>query len=241
MKHQLELLIQLQEIDTSIQNLSRKLETLPENLIKTREHFEKKLSLVRDNKNHIDKLSKQRREKEQELDNMEERIRKMKGKTSDIKTNKEYQAYLKEIASLEEEKSMYEEKVLMEMEEIDTLKDQLTMKNKELDDLKRAVQVEERIFEQDKDAINKKIEELKDRRQQIVSLVDKDIYTNYTNMFNLRNGLAVVRVENETCLGCNLNIPPQLYNDVKKNEKILFCSQCKRILYYKEPEPVRDE
>lgn len=241
MKHQLELLIQLQDIDTSIQNLTDKLGVLPDNLIKAKKAFEQQLAIVQDTKNHIDKISKQRREKEQELDNMEERIRKMKSKTGEIKTNKEYQAYLKEIASLQEDKSMYEEEVLIAMEEIDKLEVKLKAENKELDDLKKVVQAKERIFEQEKDVMNKKIEELKGKRQQLITMIDKDIYTSYTNIYNLRNRQAVVRVENETCLGCNLNIPPQLYNDVKKNEKIIMCSQCKRILYYKETEPVSEQ
>jgi predicted nucleic acid-binding Zn-ribbon protein len=239
--HQIELLIRLQETDSSIQNLIRKLEELPIKLKKVREPFEKKLAFVQEEKNRLDNLSKERRLKEQELENMEERIRRMKAKTGDIKTNKEYQAFLKEIAASEDEKSRYEEEVLTAMEAIDTLKKQLSKDNSELEDLKKALQGKEQIIEQESDTVNKGLEELNARRQQVISMIDKDVYTTYTNMYNLRGGLAVARVQNETCMGCNLNIPPQLYNDAKKNEKILLCSQCKRILYYQEPEPVTDE
>jgi len=238
---QIELLIHLQETDSTIKNLTRKLEELPLKLKKAREPFENKLAFVQEEKSRLDKLSKERRQKEQELENMEEQIRRMKAKTGAIKTNKEYQAYLKEIASSEEEKSKYEEEVLIAMEAIDTLKEQLSAENKELEDINKTLQTKEQIIEQEKDTINKELKELIARRQQVVSMMDNDIYTTYTNMYNVRGGLAVVRVQNETCLGCNLNIPPQLYNDVKKNEKILLCSQCKRILYYQEPEPVIDE
>ncbi|HLC15037.1 MAG TPA: C4-type zinc ribbon domain-containing protein, partial [Thermodesulfovibrionia bacterium] len=237
----IELLIRLQETDSSIQNLIRKFEELPIKLQKIREPFDKKLAFAQEEKNRLDNLSKERRLKEQELENMEERIRRMKAKTGDIKTNKEYQAFLKEIASSEDEKSRYEEEVLIAMEAIDTLKKQLSKENNELKDIKKALQGKEQIIEQERDTVNKGLEELNARRQQVISMIDKDVYTTYTNMYNLRGGLAVVRVQNETCLGCNLNIPPQLYNDAKKNEKILLCSQCKRILYYQEPEPVTDE
>ena len=241
MNLQIELLIRLQETDSYIQNLIRKFEELPIKLQKIREPFDKKLAFAQEEKNRLDNLSKERRLKEQELENMEERIRRMKAKTGDIKTNKEYQAFLKEIASSEDEKSRYEEEVLIAMEAIDTLKKQLSKENNELKDIKKALQGKEQIIEQERDTVNKGLEELNARRQQVISMIDKDVYTTYTNMYNLRGGLAVVRVQNETCLGCNLNIPPQLYNDAKKNEKILLCSQCKRILYYQEPEPVTDE
>ena len=241
MNLQIELLIRLQETDSSIQNLIRKFEELPIKLQKIREPFDKKLAFAQEEKNRLDNLSKERRLKEQELENMEERIRRMKAKTGDIKTNKEYQAFLKEIAASEDDKSRYEEEVLIAMEAIDTLKKQLSKENNELKDIKKALQGKEQIIEQERDTVNKGLEELNARRQQVISMIDKDVYTTYTNMYNLRGGLAVVRVQNETCLGCNLNIPPQLYNDAKKNEKILLCSQCKRILYYQEPEPVTDE
>jgi len=58
--------------------------------------------------------------------------------------------------------------------------------------------------------------------------------------FERLGGLAVVQVENEICLGCNTNIPPQLYNDIKETSKTYTCYYCKRFLYYQEP-PAADE
>ena len=53
-------------------------------------------------------------------------------------------------------------------------------------------------------------------------------------LYNNRNGKAVVETKSEVCLGCHMNIPPQLFNDVKKNEEIVICAYCNRILYYVE-------
>jgi predicted nucleic acid-binding Zn-ribbon protein len=46
-------------------------------------------------------------------------------------------------------------------------------------------------------------------------------------------GIAVTEVKGEVCQGCNMNIPPQLYVEIKSNEEIIQCPQCHRILYYK--------
>jgi predicted nucleic acid-binding Zn-ribbon protein len=46
-------------------------------------------------------------------------------------------------------------------------------------------------------------------------------------------GIAVTEVKEEVCQGCNMNIPPQLYVEIKSNEEIIQCPQCRRILYYK--------
>jgi predicted nucleic acid-binding Zn-ribbon protein len=55
--------------------------------------------------------------------------------------------------------------------------------------------------------------------------------------FDRLGGLAVVQAKNEICLGCNTNIPPQLYNDIKETGKTYTCYFCKRFLYYQETSP----
>jgi predicted nucleic acid-binding Zn-ribbon protein len=46
-------------------------------------------------------------------------------------------------------------------------------------------------------------------------------------------GLAVIEVKDEICQGCNMNIPPQLFVELKKNEEIYNCPHCRRIIFYK--------
>jgi uncharacterized protein len=43
-----------------------------------------------------------------------------------------------------------------------------------------------------------------------------------------------VEARNESCSGCFMSIPPQLFVNVKKNTEIITCPHCSRILYYKE-------
>jgi len=39
-------------------------------------------------------------------------------------------------------------------------------------------------------------------------------------------------VLDEHCQGCNMGIPPQLYNIVLRGENIETCPYCHRIMYY---------
>ncbi|MYF47801.1 MAG: hypothetical protein F4214_02335, partial [Candidatus Dadabacteria bacterium] len=45
------------------------------------------------------------------------------------------------------------------------------------------------------------------------------------------NGRALALAENEKCTSCNINIPPQLYNEILKRTKLVQCPNCKKILY----------
>ncbi len=43
---------------------------------------------------------------------------------------------------------------------------------------------------------------------------------------------VVVRISQEICLGCRVNIPPQLYIEILRCESLLTCSNCHRILIH---------
>ena len=45
-------------------------------------------------------------------------------------------------------------------------------------------------------------------------------------------GRAVVSVKNGTCQGCNMNIPPQLFNLLQRGDSIELCGNCNRTIYW---------
>ena len=97
MKEQLELLIQLQELDLQLNQHKEEQKNLPEKVQiaqKSLDQAKETLSLL---KNALDLLNKERKEKEQALQTSEEKITKLKGRLTELKTNKEYQAHLLEI------------------------------------------------------------------------------------------------------------------------------------------------
>ena len=44
--------------------------------------------------------------------------------------------------------------------------------------------------------------------------------------------MGVVNVRQETCQGCFVHIPPQMFIEVQKNKEIIRCPNCNRILYF---------
>jgi predicted nucleic acid-binding Zn-ribbon protein len=42
-----------------------------------------------------------------------------------------------------------------------------------------------------------------------------------------------VEVAGGICQGCYMNIPPQLSNEIIRNDKVHLCPSCQRILYVK--------
>ncbi len=82
--------------------------------------------------------------------------------------------------------------------------------------------------------IERQMETKRGKRKEIVEAIAPEIYSQYMSLLKRLGDFAIVPAEKEVCLGCNTNMPPQLFNDVKKSDRINTCFYCKRFLYYRE-------
>ena len=69
-------------------------------------------------------------------------------------------------------------------------------------------------------------------KEAFIAQIKPEVLDRYQRIKEKRPELTVVAVEHSCCLGCNMNIPPQLFNEVKKCQKIIVCPHCSRILYW---------
>ena len=127
-----------------------------------------------------------------------------------------------------------EEKILISFEESDKIKAQIDSENLKLKD-------EERIFLQQKKAVESRIEEIGGRlnqldaqRKQIIPSIDPKMLQEYERILHSRGGLAIVTVKDNSCGGCHMLVPPQVINLIQMYEHIITCEVCNRILYIKE-------
>ncbi len=79
------------------------------------------------------------------------------------------------------------------------------------------------------------LKQLETEIQSVMSATDDKLLNEYRKLRSVRGGLAVVPVREGTCTGCRLALPPQLYADVRKKEKLFTCSHCHRFLYWSQP------
>jgi hypothetical protein len=84
------------------------------------------------------------------------------------------------------------------------------------------------------------IETQKAARLALTAEIKPDVLSNYDKLREAKNGLAVVITKNELCMGCNMKIPPQSYNLVITSDDIIYCPNCRRMLYI-EREPDQAE
>ncbi|MBI4683253.1 MAG: hypothetical protein HY757_09170 [Nitrospirae bacterium] len=234
MNEQLKFLIELQDLDSSIMSMVENIDVIPRKLDQFKSPLQEANEKFQKAKIKLDALNKKKKVKDMQLDEIQDKIAKLKSKSSGIKTNKEYEAHLKEIQGFEKNISMIEDDILIIMEEIETYEKDLKEEQVKVRKAEDAFNQQEKVLGEEQKKLQAELETEKAKRKDFVLRIDKGIYTQYINLLKRFGDKAVVETRNEICLGCNTNIPPQLFNDIKKNDNLYSCFFCKRFLYFKE-------
>ncbi|MFH2013145.1 MAG: C4-type zinc ribbon domain-containing protein [Pseudomonadota bacterium] len=232
MQEQINILVKLQDLDLNIGKIEETKNNYPLRIESLKEKLEEKCRLADSKRDKLESLENERKKKERIMEDEIEKIKKAEAKLLLVKTNKEYQAALKEIASTKESNSQREEEILNVLEELDMLK-------KELEEQEKDYMAISKEFAKEESELTAKLEEFANqlaekvkKREELSSKVGQDLLHKYENIKKHRQNIAVVSTKNGFCQGCYMDIPPQLSNEVLKGIDLLFCPNCNRILYW---------
>lgn len=240
MKAQMALLIELQEKDQTLDRLMQEIQHGPHRIREIERQVEILEEDLETHKKRVEEIQMAQRRYEAEVEDGLAQINRSKSRLLTIKSNKEYEACLKEIEEGEKANREKEDKILGCMEEIEKLRQLLKDKG---DDLR----VQSESFEEEKRTIEAKVGQAQEafslqekERAAMAKAMDLELLERYERIKARRAGLAVVYVENTTCLGCHLNIPPQMYNELQRRDSLKYCPNCERIIYWKDKAPVQE-
>lgn len=232
MQQHIESLQKLQTVDLRIRELTEGLEKYPSEINDLKKDLLEREGSINLKETTLSELRTQRDGLESSLLSNQESIKKSEERLFAIKTHKEYEALQKEITDTRKENLEIEDRTISVMTEIEETEAALAEEKENYATLEE--QYSEQIAEKEK-----KIEELEISRKpaekeksEILSTIDPKILPLYERIFK-RNGRALALAENEKCTSCNINIPPQLYNEILKQKSLVQCPNCKKILYTK--------
>lgn len=230
-KEQIAKLIALQQIDGQIYAVKKELKNRPALLADLQQQFEAKKGRLKSLEEKVKSLQLSRKGLEGDLKAQEEAIVKANAQLSQLKTNKEYHAKLTEIEGFKGIKSQVEEKILLSYDEGDNIQ-------KQIDQEKASLAEEEKEFLAAKKEIEdvirtneEQVRGLNAQRARGIEGIDKATLQRYERILVNKDGLAIVPLQNGVCGGCFMNVPPQVINEIKMNERMVYCEMCARILY----------
>jgi len=165
-----------------------------------------------------------------------ENIRRTEAHQKEIKTQKEYQAVSREITTAKKLSAELEEQLLQKIGQGDELK-------KEISGIEETLSALEKNFAAQKGEVQGKIERLEAdisgviaAREAIVKGLPATMIRRYELLRGQRRGVAVVEARDGSCLGCNMQLPPQLYNSLFRGNEMILCPHCQRVLVLRQGE-----
>lgn len=232
MEEQLRWLINLQEIDSEIAQVKARVLEHPklaagidQEVQEARQDYEQFLE-------ELEGFKKKRRSVEKEVEELEQRIRKSRAKLMEVKNNKEYKAMLTEIDDLTKNKSANEDSLLEMMDRLEQLNVQVRERREALESKDSAGQVQKEALKKAGASCALELADLEDRRRQVESQIEKTHLEKYEFLRTRLQGLALAEARQGACLVCHIHIPPQMYNELQRRDRLIACPSCHRILYY---------
>ena len=236
MSAQIEILASLQTVDREIkQHHGKKQDLLGELQAKEQEIQIKKREIVKLS-SALAETEKLRQEKDRVFQDEGKKATDRRMRMNRIKNSKELMALQREIDLIKQGNSEREEELIKLMEETDRASSEIKGKAEELAKLQAEWDREQEGLRSQITGIDQAASEAATRRQTIAAQVAGDLISRYELIFSRRGGTAVVEVTGGICQGCYMNVPPQLWNEIIRSEKVHLCPSCQRILHYKPAE-----
>jgi len=235
MYEQLGKLIRLQELDRETDRLRHKLAEIVPQIEETRQHLAAAERALEEGKARVEGARKDRRAAEKDLEMQIEKRRKFQDQQGKVKTNKEYQALMGELETLKVAETAAEDRILEIMEgqaEAERLLPGLTA---EVGREKAEFQEKERVLRAAEEKLRGELAAAEDARAGVVAVLEPETLQTYQRIVRLR-GSAVAEVREEFCMGCRTKVTSQNFMEAMRNDRILHCPHCHRILYYVRPE-----
>jgi predicted nucleic acid-binding Zn-ribbon protein len=228
----LQLLIELQGVERKISTLSDQQARAPEQLAAL-EELVRTAELGRDRQREmLENVRKARRQVEIEVEELEQRARKSRERLASVKTNKEYQALLKEIEDLQGLIREREDQILEQMETVERHRILLDEGERIAAEARQRLQSEGAKIEAERARADSQIGVLKKQQEELSPQIPADLLQTYQVLRTHRSGIAVAPVVQGACQMCHMNLPPQLFIDLQKDEHVLRCPACQRIIYW---------
>jgi len=232
--------IRLQEVDNKAAELSREVAALPKHIAEIERKLESHLRQIDHDKAALTANQKDRKRLEGDIQTHDQKISKLKSQMMEAKTNEQYRAFQQEIDFAGQEIRKAEDRILELMSEAEPLDRNVKAAEASLASEKKIVEGEKAQARERTAADQQQIDALKTERTGIIAAMTPSVASNYERIRKGRAGVAISEVTANRCGRCNIALRPQFLQDLKKNDKIMTCESCGRILYYNPPQAVED-
>jgi predicted nucleic acid-binding Zn-ribbon protein len=231
-KREIHLLVTIAKLDAELNECRTEASLLPEKIAKTEAEIKIVEKSMADADAHLESMNKEKRTLEQKIQDSGEKLKKLRIQLMEVKKNEEYQAMLHEIGHMEKAIDESEERLLMIMDELDQQGVETGDFKKQKGEAKQQLAAEKDALEQRLERLKKDLARLEGEKPKILVELDPQIRKRYDRILAKLHDFAVTHIADEYCQGCHSRIPPQAAMEVRRNDQIIACQACGRILVH---------
>ncbi len=225
-------LIELQEIDSQLDDLNSFLGDLPKMVDDLNSQEHSLITKVEEDKKRSKDINLSLNKSESANKTIQEKIDKLTDQLFLVTNNKQYDALTVEIDHLKQKKEDYESKIIDHIEENEVLEKSIGENEKLLTELKSDLDVRRKKLEA---ALSETADEkasLENSRKKQISKIDSNTIKIYSKVISARSGIAVVPLSGDSCGGCGAALPIQMASEIRSG-KTHTCFNCGRFVYSK--------
>lgn len=231
MNSDLKQLIRLQAVDLSIQELRARLDKFPGISKALDEKLRSAQAGVESAKEKTKHNQASRKKFDSEVAANEDKISKYRNQMTAVKTNEEYRALQHEIEHAQKAIRKIEDDILNLMMEAEALQTEIRTAETTLKEDQQKVAAERRALEEENKKDLSALESYIKERKEIEATISADLIPTYERVRKHRGGTAVAPARDYVCEACKVRIRPQIFQELRKNDQIIACDACQRILY----------
>jgi len=229
-------LIVLQAKDTAVDDLARRITSIPEEIRALNEAFEEKKNSMTAAKDALTKLQVEKKAKELSIAEKEEEIKKHQRDLNMVKDNDAFKVLLAEIEAAKKQQDDIETEILGLLEAIDKAAVAEKSQRQETVKLEEEKNQRSKALEAEKKDCEAALETNKVERADAAAKISEEVVGKYEFIRAQRKGLAIVRVKEDktgkiSCGGCNMGLTAQKIVDIKTPDALVFCDNCQRMIY----------
>ncbi|MDR2947394.1 MAG: C4-type zinc ribbon domain-containing protein [Candidatus Adiutrix sp.] len=224
----------LQEVDDQLRQTRKTQAEAEARLTQAAEALKARESRLAAAQGGLKAMQSRHRDLEGELTDLSAKQKHNETRQMNVKSDQEYAALAKEAAFLSGRISELEDETL-------ELLDGVEKQEAELVALTAAVAEESTAYRSLAEATalvqqsgQAQLTDLTARREAITGSLPALQLRQYDEIARVRHGLAVTAAAEGLCLACRLGFPPQIFNELQRNEKILTCPNCNRIIFWRD-------
>ena len=223
---------ELQEVLLNEFDVEAEIEEIPKELNMLKKKFQRIERTLKENEINKDSFKEKIEQLTKEKEILKHNKEKYESQIALIKTQREYEAITNEIAQINEKLEVIEEEELNAFQETEEMNKAIGEHNNLHEELEETIGVQDKEVGKLLDEKKKKLKKFLKEKEKISTGLDEEVIYKFEKIVRKKEGIGIVSIKNTVCMGCNMILPPQFINDVRREEKIIFCPNCSRILYF---------